>query len=270
MSNQEQDNCLHIERLRHSNRFVPLEPVILLQQWLEQKRDSRQCGYVVGDSRAGKTKACKAYIGLFGGSHITEEEKILPICYMRVAPKSSSCEFYRALSECYGPGYIKGTVSSLRAQVLETISTSKTGILIIDQADWLSLNVLYEAINLANELEISVVLIGDQRLNYTIYRDEKLLSRFGSCHVLEGIHSDDLKGVVRIWEEEIIALPTPSNLVNRPLLELIGKATSRREGRHIIGLLDAILREAAIASLRKDLQNIDHNILYSVAKSYCC
>ncbi len=49
-----------IERLRKPS-FVELEAVKLLHDWLENKRHSRQCCRVVGESRNGKTLACNAF-----------------------------------------------------------------------------------------------------------------------------------------------------------------------------------------------------------------
>ncbi|BAQ62898.1 uncharacterized ATPase [Geminocystis sp. NIES-3708] len=49
-----------IERLRKPS-FVELEAVKLLHDWLENKRHSRQCCRVVGESRNSKTLACNAF-----------------------------------------------------------------------------------------------------------------------------------------------------------------------------------------------------------------
>ncbi|WP_226889591.1 hypothetical protein [Nostoc sp. MG11] len=49
-----------IQRLNRKG-FVPLEQVQILHDWLEGKRQSRQSGRVVGESRTGKTMGCDAY-----------------------------------------------------------------------------------------------------------------------------------------------------------------------------------------------------------------
>ncbi|WP_228061784.1 hypothetical protein [[Phormidium] sp. LEGE 05292] len=49
-----------IQRLNRKN-FVPMEQVQILHDWLEGKRQSRQSGRVVGESRTGKTMGCDAY-----------------------------------------------------------------------------------------------------------------------------------------------------------------------------------------------------------------
>ncbi|MEH2231536.1 MAG: TniB family NTP-binding protein [Nostoc sp.] len=49
-----------IQRLNRKS-FVPLEQVQILHDWLEGKRQARQCCRIVGESRTGKTMACNAY-----------------------------------------------------------------------------------------------------------------------------------------------------------------------------------------------------------------
>lgn len=49
-----------IQRLNRKN-FVPVEQVQILHDWLEGKRQARQSGRVVGESRTGKTMGCDAY-----------------------------------------------------------------------------------------------------------------------------------------------------------------------------------------------------------------
>ncbi len=49
-----------IHRLNRKS-FVPIEQVQILHDWLEGKRQARQSGRVVGESRTGKTMGCDAY-----------------------------------------------------------------------------------------------------------------------------------------------------------------------------------------------------------------
>jgi DNA transposition AAA+ family ATPase len=49
-----------IERLNRKG-FIPLHQVQVAHEWHEGKRQSRQSGRVVGESRTGKTMACDAY-----------------------------------------------------------------------------------------------------------------------------------------------------------------------------------------------------------------
>jgi hypothetical protein len=46
----------HIERLR-KDKTVALDSVQQAHTWLQRKRNARQCGRILGDSRTGKTKS---------------------------------------------------------------------------------------------------------------------------------------------------------------------------------------------------------------------
>jgi hypothetical protein len=59
---QQVENRLQAE-IKRLNRqtIVTLKQVEVLHNWLEDKRQAKQCCRVVGESRTGKTVACNAY-----------------------------------------------------------------------------------------------------------------------------------------------------------------------------------------------------------------
>jgi DNA transposition AAA+ family ATPase len=68
---------------------------------------------------------------------------------------------------------------------------------------------------------------------------------------------------VKIWEQQVLQLPTPSNLTSKTMIEILGEATGG-----YIGLIDKILREAAIRSIAKGLTKIDVDTLTALAMQY--
>jgi len=60
-----------------------------------------------------------------------------------------------------------------------------------------------------------------------------------------------------------LKLPVASNLTNKRMLKLIGEATSG-----YIGIMDLVLREAAIRSLKKGINKIDYDTLKEVVQEY--
>jgi len=58
----------------------------------------------------------------------------------------------------------------------------------------------------------------------------------------------------------VLKLPQPSNLSSAKMQKILGAATSG-----YLGLLDRILREAAVRSLERGLPRIELNILSEVA-----
>jgi len=72
-----------IRRLRGKN-FVPLEQVKKLHNWLEGKRQSRQSGRVVGESRTGKTMGCNAYRLRHKPSQEHGKPPTVPVVYIQI------------------------------------------------------------------------------------------------------------------------------------------------------------------------------------------
>jgi len=60
-----------------------------------------------------------------------------------------------------------------------------------------------------------------------------------------------------------LKLPVASNLTNKRMLKLIGEAT-----QGYIGIMDMVLRDAAIRSLKKGLNKIDYDTLKEVVQEY--
>ncbi|WP_219884505.1 hypothetical protein [Merismopedia glauca] len=66
-----------------------------------------------------------------------------------------------------------------------------------------------------------------------------------------------------VWEKRVLQLPVASNLSSKTMLKTLTEATGG-----YIGLMDMILREAAIQGLKKGLPKIDLETLKQVAAEY--
>jgi hypothetical protein len=135
--------------------------------------------------------------------------------------------------------------------------------LIIDEADRLKPKTFAEVRDISDKLEIAVILVGTDRLDTVIKRDEQVYNRFRACHRFGQLSGEDFKQTVEIWEKNVLRLPVASNLSSKSMLKTLGEATGG-----YIGLLDMILREAAIRALKKGLQKIDLATLKEVATEY--
>ncbi len=82
-------------------------------------------------------------------------------------------------------------------------------------------------------------------------------NRFGK------LSGEEFKRTVEVWEKKVLQLPVASNLSSKTMLKTLGEATGG-----YIGLLDMILREAAIRALKRGLQKIDLEMLKQVAAEY--
>ncbi|NDJ24444.1 AAA family ATPase [Nostoc sp. B(2019)] len=157
----------------------------------------------------------------------------------------------------------KGTVSDFRGRAMEVLKGCGVEMLIIDEADRLKPETFAEVRDIYDKLGIAVVLVGTDRLEAVIKRDEQVYNRFRACHRFGKLSGKDFQDTVQAWEDRVLKLPVSSNLNSKDMLRILTSAT---EG--YIGRLDEILREAAIRSLSKGFKKIDKAVLQEVAKEY--
>lgn len=265
----DKSECIgHVERLRKS-KTIQLEQVKLLHEWLDRKRSSRQCGRIVGESRTGKTKACEAYQKLKGKPDISGRTPIIPVGYILPKQECTSRELFRQILRQCNFDLPRGTVGDARSLVLEVLKESKTEVLFIDEADRLKPKTFADVRDIFDELQLAVILIGTtKRLEPAVKQDEQVYNRFRANYKMGTIPSSKLKETVGIWEQNILALPVASNLMQESALKPIRKATGAQNRGYYIGLIDMVLREAAIRSLEKGLMYVDLEILQQVCEEY--
>ncbi|WP_255427017.1 TniB family NTP-binding protein [Sphaerospermopsis sp. LEGE 00249] len=158
---------------------------------------------------------------------------------------------------------INGTVSDIRDKTTQALTHCCVEMIIIDEADRLKPETFAEVRDIYDNLGIAVVLVGTDRLDAVINRDEQVYNRFRACHRFGKLTGKDFQDTVQIWEDKVLKLPLPSNLISKDILRILTSAT---EG--YIGRLDEILREAAILSLSRGFKKIDKAVLQEVAKEY--
>ncbi|OYE04982.1 transposase [Nostoc sp. 'Peltigera membranacea cyanobiont' 232] len=251
-----------IARLR-SKSIVPLEQVKKLHEWLDGKRKARQSCRVVGESRTGKTVACDAYRLRHKPLKEIGRPPIVPVVYIEPNQKCTSKDLFKEIIEYLNFRATKGTVSDFRGRAMEVLKGCGVEILIIDEADRLKPETFADVRDIYDKLGIAVVLVGTDRLDAVMKRDEQVYNRFRACHRFGKLSGDDFKKTVKAWEDNILKLPVPSNLISKAMLGILTSAT---EG--YIGRLDEILREAAIRSLSRGLKKIDKAVLQEAAREY--
>lgn len=242
--------------------IVPLEHIKDLHNWLDDKRKSRQSCRIVGESRTGKTVACNAYKLRNKPTQNGQQTPIVPVVYIMPPTKCTAKELFKEIIEALRYRAVKGTVSDLRSRAMEVLNACEVEMLIIDEADRLNLDIFSEVRDL-KERNISVVLVGTDRLDAVIKKDEQVYNRFRSHRRFGKLVGVDFKRTVSIWETNVLKLPVPSNLDRPEMLKILIKAT---EG--YIGRLDELLREAAIKSLSRGHKRIEKAVLQEVAKEY--
>ncbi len=251
-----------IARLNRQS-IVPLEHIRDLHDWLDGKRKARQSCRIVGESRTGKTVACEAYTLRNKPKQEGKQAPTVPVIYIMPPTKCGSKDLFKEIIEYLRYRAVKGTVSDFRSRAMEVLKCCEVEMIIIDEADRLKPETFPDVRDINDKLEISVVLVGTDRLDAVIKRDEQVYNRFRSHRRFGKLAGAEFKKTVGIWEEKVLKLPVASNLTSSSLLKVLLKAT---EG--YIGRLDEILREAAIKSLSIGHKRIDKAILQEVAREY--
>lgn len=223
----------------------------------------------MGESRTGKTVACEAYVMRNKLNKTPQEKKtknqipIKPIIMIMPPQKCTPKIFFQEITKCLDFRATKGDLNELRNRVMKALKESLVEMLIIDEADRLAPETFSEVRDISDKLEISVILVGTDRLDTVIKRDEQVYNRFRANRRFGKLAGMDFKKTVAIWEEKILKLPVASNLTNKTTQKILLIAT---EG--YIGRLDEVLREAAIASLSEGHKKVDRKILQEIAREY--
>jgi DNA transposition AAA+ family ATPase len=251
-----------IARLRGKN-IMPLQHVIKLHDWLDGKRKARKSCRVVGESRTGKTVACDAYRYRQKVQIVEGRPPIVPVVYIQPPPKCGAKELFQEIIEHLKFKATKGTVSDFRGRTMEVLKACSVEMVIVDEADRIKPENFAEVRDIYDKLGIAVVLVGTDRLDAVIKRDEQVSNRFLACYRFGTLAGNDFRDTVQAWEDKILKLPLPSNLISKDMLRILTKATGG-----YIGRLDEILREAAIRSLPRGFKKIDKAVLEEVAKEY--
>ncbi len=253
---------LEIERLRR-RCIVELEHVQQFYAWLDGKRLTRQACRVIGESRTGKTVACDAYRLRHYAMHKSVDTPIIPVVYWHSPPEAGPRELFVGILNYLKYQITRGTIAEVRERVYQIVRACGVEMIIIDEAHRLRPKTFSEIRDIFDQLEIAVVLVGTDRLDAVIRRDEQVYNRFMACHRFHRLSTQQLEQVTAVWEAYVLKLPQESNLTSEQMLLVLAKAT-----RGYLGLLDRILREAAILALERGHLKIEYSLLNQVTAEY--
>lgn len=252
-----------IERLQHHS-IVEIEALQQFYAWLDDKRHCRQACRLIGDSRTGKTVACNAYRHKHTQKQLHNgDAPIVPVMYLHAPTESGPRELFVGLLEYLQYRITRGTISELRDRVYRLLKTCQVEMIILDEAHRLRPKTFSEIRDIFDLLNISVVLVGTDRLDAVVRRDEQVYNRFMACHRFQRMDSQTLEDTTAIWETYVLKLPQPSNLTSAPMQKILGAST-----RGYLGLLDEILRTAARRALQSNRSQIDLALLSQAAAEY--
>lgn len=251
------------EQIRRLGRRRVLETpqMLLFHRWLEGKRLARQSCRVVGESRTGKSISCETYYLKSGVTQRDGAAPMIPVVYWVCPEKLAVSDLLVGLLKQLRYQATKGRIPELRERVYRVLEGCQVEMIIFDEAQRVSAQAMSEIRDISDLLEIAVVLVGTDRLNAVIQRDEQVLYRFLSTYRFPRLDADGLREMTGLWEEHVLQLPEPSNLTSMKAQTLLLQAT-----RGYIGVLDQMLRGAAIESVQRGHSCIEWSTLKQVVQ----
>ena len=242
-------------------RILELPQMLDFHTWLDGKRLARQSCRVIGESRTGKTVSCDTYHLKSQMTQRPGHAPIVPVMYWHCRENLSVRSLFIGLLETLQYQATRGQNPELRERVYHVLRNCQVEMIIFDEAQRASTQAMSEIRDISDLLEIAVVLVGTDRLNVVIQRDEQVLYRFLSAYRFSRLDSDDLQEMTALWETHVLQLPDPSELTQPKAQSLLLQAT-----RGYIGVLDQILCEAAIRALQQGQTRIELPLLRQVVK----
>ncbi|MEP0914771.1 TniB family NTP-binding protein [Leptolyngbya sp. GB1-A1] len=162
--------------------FVELATVQQFHAWLDDKRQCWQACRVIGDSRTGKTIACEAYRLKYASQTASGDAPIVPVIYWHATTETGQRELFVGLLEHLKYRITNGTISDLRERVYRLLRSCQVEMIILDEAHRFRPKTFSEIRDIFDLLGIAVVLVGTDRLDAVVRRDEQVHNRFMACH----------------------------------------------------------------------------------------
>ncbi|WNC95315.1 TniB family NTP-binding protein (plasmid) [Paraburkholderia sp. FT54] len=217
------------------------------------RRDRMPCLLLHGDSNIGKTKI----MAKFRRAHPSEFDERsgvehCPVVAMQMPPTPDQHRFYSGLLfELGAPHNAAAGLASLERLAREILKRMSPRMLVVDEVHHLlagsyreqraSLNLLKF---LANDLQISMVLVGTRDAVLALQTDTQMISRYRPFEIPRWRESDGLRRLLAAFER-VLPLRKPSDLARREIVQFVLSATDG-----LTGEISALLNDAAELSIR--------------------
>ena len=238
---------------------VETPEMVNVYRWLDGKRLAHRCCRIVGESRTGKSVSCRTYAMQSGVTPRSGTAPLIPVLYWFCTEKLSVSGLFIGLLKALRYQVTNGRNIELRERLYRVLEGCQVEMIIFDEAQRITPSSMSEIRDIAEVLNISVVLVGTDRLNAVIQRDEQVLNRFMGHYRYPRLDAEGVREMSGQWEKHVLGMPESSNLMSTKVQSLLLPAT-----RGYIGLLDEILRGAAIESIQRG----DRRIEWETLKQY--
>lgn len=239
-----------VERIGNANTYLVLDRDIELFDWLDDQRDTKLCGYVIGTHGAGVPKACQFYRMKYVKRRGTLLQVPATVIYAEVYQHGGPTDLYSSILEEIGhPLTHLGTLRDLRSRTWATLKGYGVKLLVIGNADYLKLEAFNELIDIFNKLRITVILVGTLTLHSVLDRSSSAFCRvhdsFLECYDFPNLSLADATEVIDDWENKFLPKNHLLNLTQIPgVAELL-----RSKSEALLEPLYDLLRKIAILKL---------------------
>lgn len=240
-----------VERIGKADTYFPLDRDTELFDWLDDQRDVKLCGYVTSATGSGLLKACQLYRTQYVKRRGTLLEVPATVIYAEIEQHGGPTDLYCSiLSEIGHPLTNVGTLRDLRSRAWGTLKGYGVKILIIGNADYLTLEAFNELIDVFTKRRIPVILVGTYYLSDTVLERKSLPyvrvhDSFLESYEFPNITEEDIIEVVDDWEQKFLAEDGRLNLTQ---IQSVISYLRIKSGGLIEPLYD-LLRKIAIVKL---------------------
>ncbi len=239
-----------VERIGKANTYIPLDRDTELFDWLDDQRDAKLCGYVTSATGSGLLKACQLYRTQYVKRRGTLLEIPATVIYAEIDQHGGPTDLYCSILEEIGhPLAHVGTLRDLRSRAWGTIKGYGVKILIIGNADYLTLEAFNELIDVFTKMRIPVILVGTYYLGDNILERKSLPyvrvhDSFLESYEFPNLTEEEVIEVVNDWEEKFL----PESRLNLTQIESVVSYLRLKSGGLIEPLYD-LLRKIAILKI---------------------
>lgn len=257
---------VEIERIRNSDPFIQLQRERDLFAWLDNQSDTKSCGCLLAGKRAGLKKACKYYRIKHVKSRGKLQEIPASVVYVEMYQFGSPTDLYKTILESLShPLSRTGKLRDLRKRAWGTLKKYGVKLLIVDNADYLTLESFNELTDIFDDRSISIVLAGTYNLSEILSRNSSkyinIHNYFLGFHHFRPLSRDETKLVIDSWESNVLKNWSP-RLDLAADTQIVQQLHSKSDG--LIEVLYELLRLIAIWKLKDNAHKIDAKIIEQV------
>ncbi|MFN6531039.1 ATP-binding protein [Nostoc sp. ChiSLP03a] len=240
-----------VERIGKADTYLPLDRDTELFDWLDDQRDAKLCGYVISATGSGLLKACQLYRMQYVKRRGTLLEIPATVIYAEIDQHGGPTDLYYSILEEVGhPLTNVGALRDLRSRAWGTLKSYGVKILIVGNADYLTLEGFNELIDIFTKRRIAIILVGTYYLSDNILERKSLPyvrvhDSFLEPYEFPNLTEEDIIEVVDDWEQKFIPEDGRLNLAR---MDSVISYLKLKSGGLIEPLYD-LLRKIAILKL---------------------